>query len=282
MIFMNKVIVAIDGLKYSQSAVSHAVQIAHGKSIHLVGVFLDDFSRNSFGVVDITSHEGSFESYYRELRHKDEEERRHATAVFEQACKKAHIPFTIHHDKDIAQQELLTESVYADLLIIDKTQTFSRYEQQPPSPFLQDLLAGAHCPVLLVPEHYRPVEKVVFLYDGSPSSVFAFKAFHQLLPMLVIKEVSVLTVQPDDKALPAHEKELMKELVGLEYTNANFVTLHGDAAFEITNYLSRQKKEVLVVLGAYDRGRLSRWARTSMADVLLNNLQVPIFVAHNK
>ena len=38
----------------------------------------------------------------------------------------------------------------------------------------------------------------------------------------------------------------------------------------------------LVVLGAYQRGMVSRWFRASMADVLMRDLKLPLFIAHSK
>jgi hypothetical protein len=37
-----------------------------------------------------------------------------------------------------------------------------------------------------------------------------------------------------------------------------------------------------VVLGAYQRSEVSRWFKTSMADILMRELNVPMFIAHNK
>ena len=45
---MKKIIVAIDGLKYSESAVTYAIHIAKQTSSHLVGIFLEDFTYHSY------------------------------------------------------------------------------------------------------------------------------------------------------------------------------------------------------------------------------------------
>jgi len=36
------------------------------------------------------------------------------------------------------------------------------------------------------------------------------------------------------------------------------------------------------VLGAYERGALSRWLRPSMADILMQEVDRPLFIAHIK
>lgn len=66
------------------------------------------------------------------------------------------------------------------------------------------------------------------------------------------------------------------------FPNADYTVLKGDAEEEIITHLSRFQESTLVVLGAYRRSRISRWFKASMADGLLKNLKLPLFIAHNK
>ena len=81
----------------------------------------------------------------------------------------------------ISLPELLHESIYADLLIIDSKETLTHYEEEVPTRFIRDLLTDVQCPVLLVPQKYKPVKKIVLLFDGEPSSVHAIKMFSYIL-----------------------------------------------------------------------------------------------------
>ena len=58
---MKKILAAIDGLKYSESTEEYAVYIAKKMNAHLVGVFLDDFTRHSKGIYELISSEGGME-----------------------------------------------------------------------------------------------------------------------------------------------------------------------------------------------------------------------------
>jgi hypothetical protein len=49
----------------------------------------------------------------------------------------------------------------------------------------------------------------------------------------------------------------------------------------IAAYLKEQKNLSLVLPGAYRRTKLSRWFKTSMADTLMKDLKLPLFIAHN-
>jgi nucleotide-binding universal stress UspA family protein len=56
--------------------------------------------------------------------------------------------------------------------------------------------------------------------------------------------------------------------------------LAGDASEEIIDYLRDQVENVIVVLGAYGRGSISRMIHRSLADLLIAKLDTPLFIAH--
>ena len=58
--------------------------------------------------------------------------------------------------------------------------------------------------------------------------------------------------------------------------------MKGLAEVEIVQHLKQQQKNALVVLGANRRGTISRWFRESMADTLMKEVRLPLFIAHNK
>jgi nucleotide-binding universal stress UspA family protein len=277
---MKKIIAALDGLKYAESTVQYAIQIARETHSHLVGVFLEDFSYHSYSVYEITPRLEPWQQQIRKLNEEDQLLRARAVESFTSLCEKAEIPFTIHHDRNFAIAELLHETVYADLLVISKKETLSPVHQQPPTGFLRDLLADIQCPAMVVPEDFDLVEKIVLLYDGQPSSMFAIKMFSYLLPFIKVLPVEILSVKPQDENLHVPDNRLMKEFVKRHFQNAAYQVLHGNPEQEIVQYLKQSEQTPLVVLGAYQRGLVSRWFRRSMADVLMEKLDTPLFIAH--
>jgi nucleotide-binding universal stress UspA family protein len=57
------------------------------------------------------------------------------------------------------------------------------------------------------------------------------------------------------------------------------VLLKGDPSDELFGYLL-ERKNAIVVLGAYGRGILSRFLKPSHASLLLRTINLPIFIAH--
>src|SRR5687768_17619131 len=134
---MQKIITALDGLNLSQSALDYTVFISHYCKAHVVGVFLDDAVYHSYRFSDLIAKDGSLsDARQEELNRRDEAIRDQSVTVAEQVFQKAGLNYSIHRDKNVAIQELLHEAIYADLLIIDRKETFTHFEQEPPTEFL--------------------------------------------------------------------------------------------------------------------------------------------------
>lgn len=277
---MKKFIVALDGLNLSGSSIKTAIALSRQHNAHLVGVFLDDFTRNSFSIYEALEGEETFEKKLRHLAEKDTQIRDLAVKQFEDECQAAKINYSIHRDKGFSLPDLLRESIYADLLVLDASETFTRHPENPPTRFIKDLLADVQCPVYLTPKHFEPVNKVIMLYDGSPTAVFAIKMYSHTIPIILPTEVITVKEEEDDLHLP--ENKLMKEFMKRHCPQAVYKVLKGEAEREVLRHLKVQGESTLIVLGAYQRSTVSRWFKNSMADILLRTLKCPLFIAHNK
>jgi nucleotide-binding universal stress UspA family protein len=94
--------------------------------------------------------------------------------------------------------------------------------------------------------------------------------------------VEVLSVNSTKESLHVPDNKLMKEFMKRHFPMALYTVLRGLPETEIVSYLKEQRDNPLIVLGAYRRGMVSRWFRSSMADVLMSDLKLPLFIAHNK
>ena len=279
---MKKIIAAFDGLKFSKSTRDYALQIARENGAHLVGVFLDDPLYHSYKVYDLIGEEGGISpDKQKKFLETDAKTRDIAVADFESVCRKAGIPYSVRRNKEIANQGLLQESIYADLIVISGNETFTNRSEKIPTRFIRDILPAVQCPVLIVPAHYKPFNKLILLFDGEPSSVYAIKMFSYMLPALKEHPAQVLTVKPMEHSLHLPDNKLMKEFMKRHFPKAAYKVMKGLPEVEIVSFLKNEKELPLVVLGAYRRGMVSRWFRESMADTLMRDTRFPIFIAHN-
>ncbi len=279
---MNKIIAAFDGLKYSVDTEQYAIQLAKQSGSFLTGVFLDDFTYSSYKIYELIEQNKIGDKDIRAVRNKDQETRDKAAALFEKACRKAGIEYTIHRDKNISIRDLLHESIYADLLVIHQHETFTHYTEKAPTRFIRDLLSEVQCPVLLVNQPWTPVKKLIFLYDGAPSAVHAIRAFSYLFPALEKLPSLVVSAKGYYTDLHLPDNKLMKEFMKRHYQHCTYEVVKGQEETEILKTLEKQKAGALMVLGANRRGTVSRWFKESMSDVLMKKSIGPLFIAHNK
>ena len=279
---MIKFAVAIDGLKYSESAIQYAAFLSNEAQAHLVGIFLDDFSYHTYRISDLVKNKETVDEKLTVFENKDKIIREQAVHNFEEVCRRFHLNFSVHHDRNIAITELLHESVYTDLLIIDSKETLTNYPENVPTRFIRDLLSEVQCPIVIVPKIYEPVKKIFLLYDDGPSSVYSIKMFSYLFPSFKNVTAEVISVNAPDQSLHLPDIRLMKEFMKRHFPDAAYKVMQGSPEKEILHYLKEQKESGMVVLGAYDRGMVSRWFKHSMADVLMKEIRFPLFIAHNK
>ena len=279
---MKKILAVFDGLKFSAATASYAADIAKQSGADLIGISLEDFMNRSFKFYDTVDEKGVSYAKMKQLIQKDKKTREMSVIKFGAYCDGEGINYSIHHDKNVAIQELLHESIYADMIIINSSETLTYYPEDLPTRFIRDLLIDVECPVLLVPHEYKPIKKISLLYDGEPSSVYAIKMLSYILEPFRKLPVEVITVKNPKHILNVPDNKLMKEFMKRHFSETVYTILEGLPEEEIITHLKNDKQKSLVVLGAYRRSRVSRWFRESMADVLMKQLKLPLFIAHNK
>lgn len=275
----NKILAAFDGTKYSDGASHYAIEIAKATNALLVGIFIQDMRYINYTYayawdqpfIDFSSIENS---------QKEEKEKIELNIkLFKRACEEKGVHHKVHLDKGVPLQELLNESAFSDLILIDSHTSFFTLGDKSPSPFLKDFLTDSHCPVLIVPHKYSFYDKVFLCYDGSPSSAYAAKMFSYLFPGFEDMEVTIVTVNEKPSN---HLKEAFnfKDLVKMHYGEVKYEVLQGDPETELVNYLKENGGNSLVVMGAYGRSSLSRMFHQSLSNKVIREINVPVFITH--
>ena len=280
---MKKFLAVFDGYQMSKSSMEYAIELSQSTGAHLVGVFLDEFIYRSYNFYKTVTHFRDYEDVMKDLDKNDKKKRDDAVSLFQKACEKSGIKYSIHRDKNVAIQELKHESMFADLIIIDEYETFAYIKENPPTRFIRDLLSDVECPVLVTPAAYKQIDKILLLYDGRPYALHSIKMFSYLFDTLCHLPVEVYTVK-DEKMEGMHlpDNKLMKEFIKRHFPHVTFTIVKGDPEFDIVKHLRSLSGNVLVVAGAYQRSDLSRWFKTSMADILMKETETPLFIAHTK
>ncbi len=262
---MEKILLAMDALSINTNAIDFACYIAKMTRSRLTGVFLE-------GLVD--------ERPVVSVTHSQPE-----TAIegnihrFRESCICRETASLVHRDRGVPLSEIIVESRFADLIIVDPETAFSRKDATLPGRFVKDVLKSAECPVLIAPYSFEAIEEVFLTYDGSASSVFAIKEFTHLFADLRHKRTTVVSIRHDAENT-LQEQFKMKEWLRAHYDDLHFEIRDGQAADELFGYLI-EKKHAIVVMGAYGRNLVSTFFRPSRASLLVKTIDLPIFIAHH-
>jgi len=198
---------------------------------------------------------------------------------FNEKCIGEETKHDLHTDPGIPIKELIIESRYADLVIVDSETSFNRPYQGSPTGFVKDFLNHAECPVVVAPESFEGIDEIVLAYNGSSSSVFAIKLFTYLFPQLSDKKVSIIQVSDNGK-WNEKEKDKLAEWVKDHYDRFDFISLKGEADTALFDYLWK-RKNVFLVMGAFGRSSISQFFKKSSAELIIKTLTQPVFIAHH-
>jgi len=278
---MEKIILAIDGTNLNSQALDFACYLGTLTRASVTGVFLENLVANERPVLKETNGaafidwevDKDSEAYKRKMATIDNN-----ICLFKQQCDKRGVRFCIRRDEGYPEKDIIEETRYADVLIVDAETSFNKRFEGTPGDFVRDVLRESECPVIIAPETFDGINEIVFAYDASKSSVFAIKQFTYLFPQLEDLKVTVLHVN-ENGGVPGMEKKRFQEWISGHYSEIHFEELIGNPESELFAYLL-PKKNVMVVTGAYGRRSLSLFFKHSHADLLIKTITQAIFIAH--
>lgn len=279
---MKKILIAVDPFHLNQSTLAFGCYLARLTKSRITGVFLENLEADREAVVSSNTYEGTLIEYkvnkdspaYREkMKHVDEK-----IQYFKTYFENHGIITSIHEDKGIPIDEIIKETRFADLLVIDAEAGFSTNNSEVPGPLAKRMMAESECPVLIAPLTFEGIDEIVFSYNGGKSCMFAIKQFVALFSELQDLKITVVEVcETGDE--PALYVLNFKEWMEARFTNIHYLLLSGPKDTELLNNLIERRKSLLI-MGAYGRSAVSNFFRHSTADLVLKISSQPIFISH--
>jgi hypothetical protein len=278
---MDKILLAIDAVNPNRSALDFACYLAKLTNSKITGIFLENLVaderpmlKSAYGTryLEWDIDESSVEYLdKRELIEKN-------IQLFKDTCEQKFTKYNLHRDRGVPHQEIVNESRYADLIIVDPSISFNKKQQNKPSAFVKHILKDTECPVIIAPNSFEGIDELIVAYDGSRSAAFAIKQFSYLFPEFDDRKITVLQVNKEGE-WNGTDKHNLKEWLQNRYSAIGFEVVKGNAEDELFNYVLRKKKS-FVIMGAYGRNALSRYFKPSQADAVIKNRCHPIFISH--
>lgn len=276
---MEKILFVTDAVKLNIQHLDFACFLANLTRSRLVGVFLENLEhevRSKETLQQLAAATAvpnasirTMKGNYCELQIK----------TFKEGCERRGVSCHVHRDRGVPALEVLSESRYADLIVIDPAISFGNQRENIPTTFVQEVLRDAECPVVIAPDAFDGIDRVIFTFDQSRSAVFAIKEFTHLFPEMHDRKAVILSIRaPGETAM--EEKYKLKEWLRAHYEDIDLVVLEDKhlRAGLLENLLAQ--KNAFIVMGAFGRGQLSNFFAPSHATPVVRFVSQPVFIAH--
>src|SRR5579863_3906339 len=190
---MRKILFAVDALNVHTNSLDLATFISNLTKSKLTGIFLENVLEEEVVTEGYHSSEEKLSANQREAITDQN------IQLFKEACENRGVCPCISRDRGIPASELIEETRFADLLIIEPSLSFRKKIQGSPTTFVKTILSQASCPVIVSPESFDGIDEIVFAYDGSDSSILAIKQFTYLFPEFNNRKINLLEVNKDNE-----------------------------------------------------------------------------------
>lgn len=272
---MKKILIAFDGVHFSEGAFEFARRLNELSPVLLTGVFLpQSIVSGMWSYADAMAGPAFIPMYT------DEQERIEKNAErFSNLCIRNGIDFRVHKDNyDFALPELKKETRFADLVIIGSEKFYEDLGTDKPNDYLKQALLHVECPALLVPEKFEFPQSFILSYDGSEESVYAIKQFAYLFPEFS-KEKVLLVYANEDAKEDFPDKIQIEELAARHFSDLTLYKLDFSPKKYFASWIGEEKSSMLVC-GSYNRGALSELLKKSFVQDVISDHKLPVFIAH--
>lgn len=277
---MDKLLLVVDQGINSGNVLEQAFALARKNNAVLTGVFVQDTTLVDYYTVlggEPVYYEHTFQVIKESL---SESEKKTVDLInyFVDQAKKAGVRFKVHFDKGDPVEEIVAETLFADMLLMGY-RSYNVFASDNNQEVVKKLLSRSRCPIMLLPEDASLFDSVALCYDGSESSMRAIdEYYHTFKPACRDWDHYLLRVFDHADHITTPEEGL-EEIMQLRFPRLKWVDLVGKPKEEIP-YFATQKGDPLVVMGAYGKSGIARFFSGSTADHLLKTGNLQAFITH--
>jgi hypothetical protein len=273
---MKKILFACDDDHFSDTAYRFLQSIHQHEPVCATGVFFNQSDYREFIEVSFSPVDGP----YQQMIDEEKRTRKKSIEQFTRRCSQDHIRHFVHEKKEQwTKEEFRKETRFADLLLISEELYGKNIYEKQPNALMKSALHESECPILILPENIKEVERLVFAYDGQMESVFALKQFCYLFPQYADIPIEMVYIK-DEATGEIPDKGLLSEFTGSHFSNLSFSKLHFDPRTLFSTWIEN-KINVLLISGAFSRSFLSNSLKKSFVEGIIQDHSLPVFISHH-
>ena len=276
---MEKILVTINPLNPNKKTLDFALYLARLTKSRITGVLLENTMARKLIQRDLHGFPIAFtDSQVAKDKIAAGARIEETISNFKNSCSDNGVLFEIHRDHGVPIEDVIVESRFSDMLIVDAAPTFNQGQKSISGPLIEDILENAQCPVIVAPEEFVELKEIVFCYNGAFDSIFAIRMFTYLFPQMTHKKLTILQINENAKRKNPEDR-LFMDWIKSHYDNFQYELINGPAKHTLSDFLFR-RKNIFIVMGAYGRDALTAFFRRTMAESLIKTITQPVFISH--
>jgi hypothetical protein len=249
---MNKITLLLDGTRASESLLDCVGQSFGADDTTLVGIVPQSSSpMDILRTIAQTKAEHGKYAWYDQLRRIYAHNQDNDPVFIERfldKCQQLQLRTRILYNDDADSNNLLRETVFSDLLVLSARMFVPDSKLAAPPRQQLQLLRGAGCPILVVPEKYEPIENYLLVYEGSTACMRTIKQFSAQLSEQARKSRITLAIVGDVRKGEEEADKLFLEYAHIHFPKLGILRLEEKAEEEII-YNAREDDGALLVVG---------------------------------
>ena len=254
---MKKILLAFDGIHFSEGAFEFARRMNEQSPVLLTGVFLPQIDYANLWSYTVGTAGNIVIPL---LEDEDAEAVQKNIARFEFLCRNNNIDYRVHKNFfDFALPGLKKETRFADLLIIGSESFYENLGINQSNESIKDALHAAECPVLVVPEKCQSPGSNILTYNGSDDSVYAIKQFAYLFPELCGNS-TLLVYAKEETGKKIPDEIYIEELTARHFPNLTLMKLPVNP-MKFFDTWAKEIKTSILISGAFSRSAFSQMFR---------------------
>jgi nucleotide-binding universal stress UspA family protein len=279
---MNKILVCTDGSAYSFVCYDYAAWVAQRTGAALDVLYVSDLRLFEVPMVADLSGSLGVQPYQAVLGQLQEFEQERAKAILEQArahfaAKAPQTTVTLTHKLGFLVDTFNEFEARADLIMLGKRGENANFATEHLGSTMERIVRASHKPCMVTSRAFKPVERILFAYDGGRSCQ---KALEYLATTSAFRELELHVVTV---AAPGEEETALKTLQAAEgvLRAADCAPvaqmLVGAADNEISAYVESRGINLLI-MGAYGHSRIRQLIIGSTTTSMIRRCKVPVLL----
>ncbi len=276
---LKRILVALDPDSDTPIATEYAANIARRYDAEVTGLAVVDL-----GSIEASSRGGGIGSMYYAEKLRDKltsEARITAQALirdFEKAVKDKGVAHVETVEEGVPFRRIIEDMNYYDLLVIGKDPHFFYSHPKHETHTLARVVKNTVGATLVVGTESRPVERVLFAFDGSHASARTMREFAHLQPCGADVRVQIIHIYKDGEAESELLLRMAQAYLKVYGFSVQIQSLKGkDVAQQILDYAAQYNPDLLLV-GAHSRSKIKEIAFGSVTNALLEHFPAPLFI----